>query len=89
MANDDPRDAAESVTAPRPGKRLPDRLLAAFHVACDQGELDVAAQVLRALETLVARGAPAADPNRRRSLDALVAAHERLWRLRHPGHDGA
>jgi hypothetical protein len=25
-----------------------------------------------------------ADNNRRRSMESLVAAHERLWHLRHP-----
>ena len=71
--------------AARPaGRRLADRLLNVFHAACDQGELDAAAQLLGVLESLLRRQPPA-DPNRRRTIEGLVAAHERLWQLRHPG----
>jgi hypothetical protein len=69
--------------APRAGRRLPDRILSAFHHACDLGEFEVAAQLLRTLELLVTRRTPEPDADRRRSLENLVAAHERLWQLRH------
>jgi hypothetical protein len=72
----------------RAGRRLPDRVLAAFHAACDQHELAAAEQLLAVLEALVMRATPAPDPNRRRALEALVAAQERLWYLRHPDAAG-
>ena len=70
--------------APRPGRRLSDKILAAFHHACDQSDLEVAEQLLRTLELLVMRRPLTPEPNRRRSLEGLVAAHDRLWHLRHP-----
>lgn len=73
--------------APRIGRRLPDRLLTAFHLACDQAEYDVAAQLLQMIETLLFRSTEAADSSRRRNIDQLVAAHTRLWLLRHPETD--
>jgi hypothetical protein len=74
-------DRPETV-APRHSRRLSDKILVAFHHACDQGELDAAEQLLRIVETVLRRPGPSADTNRRRGLDSLVAAHERLWHLR-------
>jgi hypothetical protein len=71
-------------TPPRPGRRLSDKILAAFHHACDQSDLEVAEQLLRTLELLVMRRPLTPEANRRRSLEGLVAAHDRLWHLRHP-----
>jgi hypothetical protein len=67
---------------PRQGRRLSDKILVAFHHACDQGDFEVAEQLLQVVELMVRRRITGADPNRRRSLDSLVAAHERLWHLR-------
>jgi hypothetical protein len=67
---------------PRQSRRLSDKILVAFHHACDQHELDVAEQLLHIVETMLRRPGPHADTNRRRGLDGLVAAHERLWHLR-------
>jgi len=79
------RDEDADSSAVRPGgRRLADRLLVAFHAACDQGELEAAAQLLQVLEALLRRRGAVTDAQRRRSLEALVAAHERLWHLRHP-----
>ena len=83
MDSDEQRESADTAAAPRSGRRLADRILAAVHTACDQGELEVAEQLLRVMHTLVAQRPPAAD-NRRRLMEAVVAAHERLWHLRHP-----
>jgi hypothetical protein len=63
-------------------RRLSDKILIAFHQACDQGELEIAEQLLLVLETVVSRPPP--EGSRRRTADGLVAAHERLWNLRHP-----
>jgi hypothetical protein len=67
---------------PRYTRRLSDKILIAFHQACDQGELEVAEQLLLVLETVLTRPPPSGSP--RRDTRGLVAAHERLWNLRHP-----
>lgn len=65
-------------------RRLSDKLLVAFHQACDHGELQIAAELLRILESVVDRPAPHVVRNRRQMVESLVAAHHRLWELRHP-----
>ena len=65
-------------------RKLFDKILSAFHHACDLGDLDIAEQLLPVLETMTTRRPTAEDGNRRRSIEGLVAAHERLWHLRHP-----
>lgn len=69
----------------RHSRRLSDKVLIAFHHACDQSDLEVAEQLLRTLEMMLTRRATSPDANRRRNIESLVAAHERLWHLRHPG----
>ncbi len=69
--------------APRYSRRLSDKILIAFHHACDQGDYEIASQLLRVLEMLLTRRMLAPDANRRRTIESLVAAHERLWNLRH------
>ena len=72
---------------PRHSRRLSDKILVAFHHACDVMDLEVAEQLLRLLETMTTRRPRPEDGNRRRSIEGLVAAHERLWHLRHPQVD--
>jgi hypothetical protein len=81
--SDDSADLGPGAST-RYSRRLSDKILAAFHHACDQSDLEVAEQLLRTLELLVTRRPLTPDANRRRSLEGLVAAHERLWHLRHP-----
>lgn len=85
---DRPQDAAlrdpSVATAPRYSRRLSDKILIGFHHACDQGDYEVAEQLLHVLEMMLRRRVLSPDLNRRRSMDSLVAAHERLWFLRHP-----
>jgi len=69
---------------PRHTRRLSDKVLVAFHHACDTSDLEVAEQLLATLEMMLSRRTPNPDSNRRRSIESLVAAHERLWHLRHP-----
>lgn len=69
--------------APRYTRRLSDKILIAFHHACDQADYEIAEQLLRILEMLITRRPLTPDGNRRRSMESLVAAHERLWHLRH------
>ncbi|MCS6855580.1 MAG: hypothetical protein NZ523_12630 [Elioraea sp.] len=77
------RDAARS-PAPRYSRRLSDKILIAFHHACDQGDFEVAEQLLHILEMMLTRRPMSPDTNRRKNIESLVAAHERLWHLRHP-----
>ncbi len=85
-ADHDPAATRPSgATPPRQSRKLADRVLIAFHQACDQGELEVARRLLDIYEFMALRRESAGDASRRRAMDALVAGHERLWHLRHPG----
>jgi hypothetical protein len=89
MMEDGPEEGANPARAPqRYTRRLSDKILIAFHQACDQGDFEVADQLLRVLETMVMRRPNVPDVNRRKNIESLVAAHERLWVLRHPESDG-
>ncbi|GLR67228.1 hypothetical protein GCM10010909_19090 [Acidocella aquatica] len=84
-----PEDEIESqiksgAAVPRYSRRLSDKILIAFHHACDQGDYEIAEQLLRILETMLTRRTVPPDANRRKTIESLVAAHERLWHLRHP-----
>jgi len=79
--------STSAVAQPRHTRRLSDKVLVAFHHACDSSDLEIAEQLLGTLEVMLARRPLHADVNRRRSLEGLVAAHERLWHLRHPALD--
>ncbi len=74
---------AETAPVRRHSRRLEDKLLIAFHHACDVADLEVARNVLQIVEVMLNRRPAQPDPNRRRNIDAFVAAHERLWHLRH------
>jgi hypothetical protein len=67
-------------------RRLSDKILSVFHQACDQADFEVAEQLLHILEMLRTRPPPP-DGNSRRNMESLVAAHERLWLLRHPDQE--
>ncbi len=84
---DDAQDAPRAGPAPRQGRRLSDKILVAFHQACDQGDFEVAEQLLHVLEMMLTRRPVSPDNNRRRNIETLVAAYERLWHLRHPDAD--
>lgn len=73
--------------APRYSRRLSDKVLIAFHHACDQADFEVAEQLLHILEMMLTRRPVTPDGTRRRNMESLVAAHERLWHLRHPNSD--
>ncbi|MCU0983983.1 MAG: hypothetical protein MUC89_03440 [Acetobacteraceae bacterium] len=76
------REGTRSV--PRYSRRLSDKILIAFHHACDQGDFEVGEQLLHILEMMLTRRPLSPDTNRRKNMESLVAAHERLWHLRHP-----
>jgi hypothetical protein len=78
-------DGPSGVTRPaRWPRRLSDKILIAFHQACDQADFEVAEQLLHILEMVQTRQPLTHEGDRRRNMDSLVAAHERLWLLRHP-----
>jgi hypothetical protein len=83
-------DPINSAPAPEPryARRLSDKILTAFHQACDQGDIEVAVRLLDVLEFMVSRTRNLPAGMDRRSKDSLVAAHERLWLLRHPAAEG-
>ena len=65
----------------RYSRRLSDKIQAAFDHACEEQELQVAADLLTTLELVLLRVAP--SPDRREAIVApLMASHERLWHLR-------
>ena len=68
----------------RYSRRLSDKILIAFHHACDQDDYEIAQRLLHILELMLNRRPTTPDANRRKSIENLVAAHERLWHLRHP-----
>lgn len=70
--------------APRYTRRLSDKILVAFHHACDQSDFEVAECLLRVLEMMIAAPRLPLRTGERRDQEALVAACERLWQLRHP-----
>ena len=76
-------DAALQVRVPNHTRRLSDKILIAFHQACDQEDLEVAQHLVRVVELLLARRPVLPDHQRRRSMESLMAAHERLWYLKH------
>ena len=82
-----PRDTPAGGATPRYSRRLSDKVLIAFHHACDQADFEVAEQLLHVLEMMLTRRPLTPDGTRRRNMESLVAAHERLWHLRHPDTD--
>lgn len=74
----------ETAAMPRQTRRLPDKILVAFHSACDQADFEVAEGLLQILEMMLTRRPLLPGGSRRRNMESLVAAHERLWHLRQP-----
>jgi hypothetical protein len=70
--------------AQRYTKRLADKILIAFHQACDEREMAVASALLDLLERMAKRSPSVSDRRERHVRDSLVAAHERLWHIQHP-----
>jgi hypothetical protein len=87
QTEDEPSREAGTAGAPRYSRRLSDKILIAFHHACDQADFEVAEQLLHILEMMLTRRPLTPDGTRRRNMESLVAAHERLWHLRHPNSD--
>jgi hypothetical protein len=69
---------------PRYTRRLSDKILVAFHHACDQWEIEAAGRLLGILDFMIKRTPNLPTGRDRRAKESLVAAHERLWHIRHP-----
>jgi hypothetical protein len=76
------------VRQPRYARRLSDKILIAFHQACDERDIEVAWELLNALQFMTMRRPALPTGAERRVQEGLVAAYERLWHLRYPGLDG-
>ncbi len=63
-------------------RRLADKVFGAFDQACDEGDLDIAGTLLGMLDQVLAKPSPI-RPDRRMTVVTTIAAHERLWLLRH------
>ncbi len=87
QADEDIVRESGGASAPRYSRRLSDKILIAFHHACDQADFEVAEQLLHILEMMLTRRPLTPDGTRRRNMESLIAAHERLWHLRHPNSD--
>jgi len=75
---------AQSGGTPRNGRRLSDKILVAFHQACDQADFEVAERLLQVVEILLAQRPLVPGADRRKHVESLIAAHHRLWHLQHP-----
>ncbi len=63
-------------------RRLGDKILVAFNLACDIGDLQTAREILDTLELLFSRPSSYGPADRRKTLEDLVQAHQRLWLLK-------
>jgi len=70
-----PNEGGPPQRVPSRRRRVADEILIAFHFACDQGDLEVADQLLAILEFMLQRPPPAGRPERRVDTGPLVAAH--------------
>jgi len=83
VTNQDRQDRRRPDPIGRYTRRLSDKVLIAFHHACDQHDFEVAEQLLHVLEMMVKRQPLTLDNRRARDRETLVAAYERLWQLQH------
>ncbi len=68
------------------GKRAvssPSWILAAFHTSCDVKDFRVAESLIAIFEKAALGDTSQPDGRRRQAIDLIVAAHERLWNLKH------
>jgi hypothetical protein len=81
---DSPPEDVRASSEPRYTRRLSDKILVAFHQACDQNDIEVAKRLLDVLEFMAKRPTSLSDGKDRRAKESLIAAHERLWHILHP-----
>ena len=63
-------------------RRCSDKVLGAFHKACDDSDIGVASSLIKIVELMIERTRTQARFERRVNLEKFVAAHERLWHLK-------
>lgn len=73
---------SDEVTPKRYSRSFIDNILGCFHKACDEADLETAKSILCIVEHILARRPIQVTRDRRKHMEALVAAHERLWVLR-------
>ena len=83
----DPTDGKGAANAPRYSRRLSDKILIAFHQACDQNDLADAELLWAVLETVLSQRRVPAGASEQRAKENLDGAYERLRRLRHSDPD--
>ncbi len=72
---------SEAATYCRLRRKLSDKIRDAFEHACNEGETEVATELLSTLETVVMH-TPMDEQERQASVSPLIEAHQRLWRLK-------
>ena len=75
----------QRVERTRQNRRLADKVLLAFNIACDVGDVDTAQDLLNILEEIYRRRNVNRPNDRRKNVESLVEACRRLWNLRQ-GH---
>ena len=73
-------------STPTGSRQLPERLIVAAHQSIDLGDTETASRLLGIVEDLVKDQATRPRPSARRIMEGLVAAHQRIWNLRHQDH---
>ncbi|MDG6094142.1 hypothetical protein LOC54_03260 [Acetobacter sp. AN02] len=74
---------------PHPARRLPEKLLALAHQACDIGGPEIARDLLKIAERAMARRGATWELGRRRVYENLVTVYERVWNLTRPAEPPA
>ncbi len=64
-----------------------DKILAAFHAACDQSDMAIGTALLRILDTMAKQRPMPDDARKKRNMEQLAAAHIRRWDLVHKTDD--
>ena len=64
------------------GRRLTDKILIAFHHACDAADILTAEELLGTLDRLIARPVLVEKYDRRKIVETLADANYRLWDLK-------
>jgi hypothetical protein len=80
--SDQPPPDIGTVEALTHRRRLSDKILVAFHHACDDRNLEIADQLVKTFECLLSKGFTNPAQDRRKAVETLVGAHKRLWHLK-------
>ncbi len=83
MTSESGNRTAGDDTKQKSARSMPDKILVAFHHACDSKDFEVAARLLVSAEAALTSNDSLQPLKRRRAMEGLVAAHERLWVLTH------